>query len=112
MIRLEDRPDVTGIVVQGGRRWPVAECACCGQNKMIKRRGLCPGCTDRHDRRGTITEWGRSRADRIEEFRGWREAGRNVRDASMMTGVSERTGHRYERFLRLQPVPGPPRGTE
>ncbi len=100
MTPLERQPGVMSVhVTPLGHRYPVAECASCGRLKPIRRRGLCRGCENRHERDETITEYGQSKADRIAEYKRLRLSLR-LPAAAARTGVSTRTAQRYEAVLR------------
>lgn len=94
-------PGVLAVHVQPcGDRRAVAECASCGQPRVIRGRGLCDGCRKRHRRAGTISEYGWLKADRIALYREARGKGLSVEAAAVKAGVAERTGWRYEAALR------------
>jgi hypothetical protein len=78
----------------------VAECACCGQRRVVKRRGLCRACEKRHERAGTIADWGWTKAERLAEYRQARAGGLSPHQAAARVGVTRRTAWRYEAALR------------
>jgi len=66
----------------------------------LKARGLCSPCHRRESDAGTLGDWGWTLAERIEEFSRHRASGMSVGTAATLTGVSGRTGSRYERRLK------------
>lgn len=93
-------PGVTLTVVLSGRTLVVSECAACGKVRPVHGRGLCLACWSRHRNDGTLGDWGYVRADRLADFRAYRERGLSVAEAAARVEVSVRTAERYERDLR------------
>lgn len=94
------KPGVLAMVYRApGIRSPVAECAACGQVRMLPRRGLCRHCDRAAVLDGTIGEYGQTREDRLAEYAGYRARGLNIREAAERAGVSRRVGDRYEKDL-------------
>ena len=83
----------------------IGACASCHRSGEIVARGLCSSCRGRFRRDKTITEWGRTRADRVEDY-AWltRECGEPLPAAAARVGVCERTAWRYEKQLRTDPT--------
>jgi hypothetical protein len=75
------------------------ECVSCGEIRPLCCRSLCGGCRGRHRRDGTIGDWGWVKADRVREYASLRRLGDSVPVAAVRTGVSVRTGWRYEAQL-------------
>lgn len=100
MKRLEPGRDGVVAVIEIGRiRYKVAECARCGRLRKIRGRGLCNGCIGSTRKNGTITEYGWTAGDRLEEYARHRKS-MSIAEAAAATGVTRRSGDRYERLLR------------
>lgn len=92
-----------------GHKMPVAECARCGLPGPIRKRGLCGGCESVTKRDGTYAEYGYVKADRLADYAEMTRLLRGgdlnrteaMRQACARLGISERTGERYERDLKL-----------
>ena len=93
------RAGVLALVYRGGCRRSVAECASCGNVRVLRQRGLCQPCVRSATLDGTIEDYGWTRADRLAEYAALRNAGLTIRQAAERTGVSRRGGDRYEADL-------------
>ena len=90
------RPGVLAMVTAYGRRLPIAECARCGRIRLLLGRGLCAGCRGTCSRNGTLTQYGYAKADRKADYARHRAHGLTIREAAERTGITERSGQRYE----------------
>lgn len=90
------RAGVLAVVTAYGRRLSVAGCARCGRARVLLGRGLCGACRSKCSRDGTLTDYGYTKADRAAEYAQHRAAGLSIREAAERTGVTYRSGQRYE----------------
>jgi hypothetical protein len=93
-------PGAFPVVVIDGRRYRVAECACCGQQRPVLCRGLCPACGWKHQKAGTLDQFGYTRRDKLADFGALRDHAVSIRDSASRIGISERTAQRYEQARR------------
>lgn len=77
----------------------ISECICCTLTRQIASRGLCSACRSRCAKYGSLKSWGRNKADRRDEYAGLRQLGWSLEYAAWSTGISRRTGFRYEAEL-------------
>jgi hypothetical protein len=83
------------------RQRPMIYCASCQLLRVHAGRGLCDSCRTWHRRNGTLAHYGYPKPARFQDYTWLRiQRGLTVAQAAASTGVSERTGWRYERQLR------------
>ena len=84
-----------------GRNCVLSECARCGRTRPLWARGMCSPCNLVTHRDGTYTGYERARDGRLADYAERRATGDSIAEAAKRTGVSTRTGERYEAELRL-----------